>query len=81
MFTGISGIVENGAIGTVGTNYFELGKINAKQAFQILKNSKQARDIPIAIAEKGDIYLNLKVAKSLGISIPEEIVKRAFKTY
>lgn len=32
VFTGISGIVERGAIATVGTNYFELGKVNARQA-------------------------------------------------
>jgi putative tryptophan/tyrosine transport system substrate-binding protein len=81
VFTGISGIVENGAIATVGTNYFELGKVNAKQAFQIIKNNKLAKEIPVAIAEKGDIYINLKVAKQLGIPIPEEIIKTAFKIY
>lgn len=81
VFTGISGIVESGAIATVGTNYFELGKVNAEQAYEILKNNMQAKDIPVAIAEKGDIYINLKVAKQLGISVPEDIIKKAFKIY
>jgi putative tryptophan/tyrosine transport system substrate-binding protein len=81
VFTGISGIVENGAIATVGTNYFELGKVNAQQAFEIIQNKKQARDISVAIAEKGDIYINLKVANQLGISVPNEMINKAFKIY
>jgi putative ABC transport system substrate-binding protein len=81
VFTGISGIVENGALGTVGTNYYELGKVNAKQAVEILLHGKEAKDLPVSIAEKGDIYLNLKAAKSLGILIPEDILKTAFKLY
>lgn len=78
VFTGISGIVEQGALATVGTNYTELGKVNAKQAAQILRG-QQAKDVPVSIADKGDIYINLKAAKSLGISVPDEIVKKAFK--
>jgi putative ABC transport system substrate-binding protein len=80
VFTGISGIVEHGALGTVGTNYYELGKVNAAQAVQILRG-KQARNIPVAIANKGDIYLNLATAGNLGISIPQEIIDKAVKTY
>jgi putative ABC transport system substrate-binding protein len=78
VFTGISGIVEQGALATVGTNYTELGKVNARQAAETLRG-KQARDIPVSIADKGDIYINLKAAKSLGVSVPDEIVKQAFK--
>ncbi|MCG3146258.1 MAG: hypothetical protein HONDAALG_04145 [Gammaproteobacteria bacterium] len=78
VFTGISGIVELGALATVGTNYTELGKVNARQAAEILRG-KQARDVPVSIADKGDIYINLKAARSLGISVPDEIVKKSFK--
>ena len=80
VFTGISGIVENGALATVGTNYYELGKVNAKQAVEIL-HGKQAREIPVAIAERGDIYINLKAANSLGVSVPQDIVQKALKVY
>ncbi|MBS1624062.1 MAG: ABC transporter substrate-binding protein [Bacteroidetes bacterium] len=81
VFTGISGIVESGAIATVGTNYYELGKINAKQALQIIFKDKLAKDIPVAVADKGDIYLNLKTAKALGISIPQDVADKAIKKY
>jgi len=81
VFTGIPGIVEKGALATVGTNYYELGKVNAKQAVQILNQGKKASDIPVSIADQGDIYVNLKTAKSLGITVPADVLKKAVKVY
>ena len=80
VFTGIPGIVENGALGTVGTNYYELGRVNAWQVAQVL-SGKSASEVPVRIADKGDLYLNLSVAKTLGITVPEDLKKRAVKVY
>lgn len=76
VFTGISGIVEKGALGTVGTNYYQLGLVNAEQIALILKGTPASK-VPVRIAEKGDLYLNLKVAKEFGISIPNELINNA----
>jgi putative ABC transport system substrate-binding protein len=80
VFTGIPGIVENGAIGTVGTNYYELGKVNAAQAAKIL-SGVPARQIPVQIADKGDLYLNMASAKKLGLTVPDQLQKKAVKIY
>jgi len=80
VFTGIPGIVENGALGTVGTNYYELGKVNAIQIIEII-GGKAASEIPVRIADKGDLYLNLIVAKDLGIAVSSDFKKKAFKVY
>lgn len=80
VFTGIPGIVQNGALGTVGTNYYELGKVNAWQIAHILKG-QSASEIPVRIADKGDLYLNLLAASELGISVPEDLKKKAVKVY
>jgi putative ABC transport system substrate-binding protein len=80
VFTGISGIVENGAVGTVGTNYYELGKVNAAQAAKIL-SGVPARQIPVQIADKGDLYLNMASIKKLGLTVPEQLQKKAVKIY
>lgn len=80
VFTGISGIVENGALGTVGTNYYQVGKVNARQVIEIL-SGRPAAKVPVGVANKGDIYLNLVSARELGIRIPEEIRRRAFRIY
>jgi putative tryptophan/tyrosine transport system substrate-binding protein len=81
VFTGIPGIVENGALATVGTNYYQLGKVNAKQAVQILKENKKASGISVSIADQGDVYINLKTAKSLNITVPADVLKKAVKVY
>ena len=81
VFTGISGIVESGAIATVGTNYYELGKVNARQAIEILFKNKKASEIPVSIADKGDIYLNSKACKANKIEISESLAEQAFKIY
>jgi len=80
VFTGIPGIVESGALGTVGTNYYDLGKVNARQVTEIIEGKKSAH-IPVAIADKGDIYLNLKVADDLNLNVPQSMVKNSFKIY
>ena len=80
VFTGIPGIVQNGALGTVGTNYIELGKVNARQALQILKGTS-ARNIPVATADTGDLYLNETSARQLGIVIPSSLRSRALEIY
>jgi putative ABC transport system substrate-binding protein len=80
VFTGIPGIVENGAVATVGTNYYELGKVNAVQAAKVLSGTPP-RQIPVQIADKGDLYLNMISIKKLGLTVPEQLRKTAFKVY
>lgn len=80
VFSGIPGIVANGALGTVGTNYYDLGKANARQAAEILAG-RSARDIPVIIADTGDIHLNLRAAQALGIAVPQDLVDSALVVY
>jgi putative ABC transport system substrate-binding protein len=80
VFTGIPGIVENGALATVGTNYYELGKVNGELAARILRGEK-AGAIPVSVARRGDVHINLSAARALGIEIPSEVRDGAFKVY
>ncbi len=80
VFTGIPGIVEQGALGTVGTNYYELGKVNAKQIAEILKG-KKASKVAVQIADTGDLYLNLKTAAALNIAVTDDLKRQAVKLY
>ncbi|NPA44237.1 MAG: ABC transporter substrate-binding protein [Chlorobi bacterium] len=81
VFTGIPGIVKQGAIATVGTNYYELGKVNAQQVKQIISQNKKCSEIPVSIADKGDIYLNIKALDNLNIKYSDELLKKAFKVF
>jgi putative ABC transport system substrate-binding protein len=80
VFTGIPGIVENGALATVGTNYYELGRVNGEMAARIVRGTK-ASEVRVSVARRGDIYLNKAAAQRLGITIPNELLQRAFKVY
>ncbi len=70
--------VDKGAILGVGGNPHELGIAVGEQAIQILKGAK-AGEIPVAIAKKLDIYINLKSARSAGVEISEDLRKEAAK--
>lgn len=56
----------------------EQGEWAAKTALEIL-DGKSPAEIPIAKNEKGDLYLNMKIAQSLGITFDLKIVKMAKK--
>ncbi|HXX56719.1 MAG TPA: ABC transporter substrate-binding protein [Thermodesulfovibrionales bacterium] len=81
VFTGICEIVEKGALAAVGVDYSELGNANAQQAGEIILKGKQARELPVVSADKGNICINLGAAKNLGIPVPSEIIEKAFKIY
>ncbi len=65
----LCGIVESGE---------EHGFEAAQMALAILKG-KKAGDIPIKLAKKGTVMLNVKTADALGVGIPDEIVKTTDK--
>jgi putative ABC transport system substrate-binding protein len=72
--------VERGGLATVGTDYYNLGKIAGEQAVRIFRGTKPS-DIPIAYAKEFDVYLNQKTADEIGIKFPEDLLKKAKKIF
>jgi putative ABC transport system substrate-binding protein len=72
--------VERGGLATIGTSYYDLGKIAGEQALRIFKGTKPS-EIPIAYAKDFDIYLNQKAADEIGIKFPEDLLKKAKKIF
>ncbi|MEJ2154920.1 MAG: ABC transporter substrate binding protein [Desulfobacteraceae bacterium] len=54
----------------------EQGEWSAKTTLDIL-NGKSPEDIPIVTNKKGKIFLNMPIAKKLGIKLPIELIERA----
>jgi len=73
-----TGLVERGALATIGTDYFSVGKMSAETAARILKGERPG-DIPVRFAQGQDLWVNLKSAKRMGVTVPEAVVKRAKK--
>jgi putative ABC transport system substrate-binding protein len=72
VFTGDSGIVRGGAAAAVGINYFEVGRINGRQAARILGGAR-ASTLEPAVAKESYLYLNTAVLTNLGIVVRPEL--------
>ncbi len=70
---GEEGMVNAGGLATYGINYYELGKQTAKMAVEILREGKNPAEMPIQYLENCDLKLNEETAKTLGITIPENL--------
>lgn len=70
---GEEGMVLAGGFATYGVNYYELGKQTAKMAVEILRDGKNPADMPIQYLQKCDLKINEETAKTLGITIPENL--------
>jgi putative ABC transport system substrate-binding protein len=67
---------EIGGVASYGTDLLDLYRRAAGYAAAILGGAN-ASELPIQRPEKGDLVVNLRVARRLGISIPEAVMQRA----
>jgi len=73
--------VDRGALASYGIDYFSLGKKSAEIAIKVIEGAKPS-DIPIqTITDPNELQfvVNLDTAKTIGISVSEEIIKAADK--
>ena len=70
--------VKDGALCSIAESGEEHGLEAAEIAVKILRG-KKAGDFPIRTAKKGNMMINLKTARKLGVVIPASIVQSAQK--
>ena len=68
--------VERGALASYGPDYSETGRQAARLVDKILKGTKPA-EIPVEVNPNLALAINLKVAKTLGLTIAPEMLFRA----
>ncbi len=67
-----------GALAGYGPSYYEMGRQAARLADKILKGAR-TQDLPVEVANKFDLVINLRTARTLGLDLPREILKKADK--
>jgi putative tryptophan/tyrosine transport system substrate-binding protein len=72
--------IEIGGIGTVGHNYYDIGIVSGNMAARVLRG-EQAGSIPVSTSLKEDLFFNLRSAKAMGVTIPQELLNKAVKVY
>jgi putative ABC transport system substrate-binding protein len=73
--------VRIGCLAAEGINYLELGRTTGEMAADVLLGNAKAEDLKFQTIEESNLYLNEKVAKELGITIPEALLSRAVETF
>ncbi len=66
-------MISKGAIGTYGIDYYELGKLTARQTVKILKGEEKPENIPIEYLKGTKLTLNNEIIEKLKIKIPDDL--------
>ncbi|EGU46747.1 ABC transporter substrate-binding protein [Vibrio ichthyoenteri ATCC 700023] len=73
---GATSYVEKGAIAALGFDYYQVGVQTAAYVADILEG-KAPGTLDVKVAKGSDLVVNAKVAKALGIEIPQSVLDRA----
>lgn len=76
VIAGESNSVEEGALATVGIDYYKLGEQTGEMAVRILKGEKP-QDMAVESQKDKNIVINLKAAERMGVTVPEELKAQA----
>lgn len=70
--------VEKGAVAALGPNQFDVGKLSGRIAIRAI-DGEDLGTIPVEFPTKTELYINLKAAKKIGLTIPDSVLKKAVK--
>lgn len=71
--------VARGAIAAVAVDYYKMGLQTGDMACKILMEGVKPGDMPVEFLNDLNLHVNKKAAASMGVTLPENTVKRAAK--
>lgn len=76
VFAAETSYVDEGAVAAIGFDYFQIGYQTADYVVKILKGEKPA-NLPARVAVGTDVVINPAAAKTLGVTLPADLVDNA----
>ena len=76
VIVGESASVERGGLATYSVDYPELGRSTADLVDKVLKGTRPG-SLPVVTFKGRQLFLNIEAAEKMGVSIPENMLKRA----
>jgi putative ABC transport system substrate-binding protein len=73
-----SGLAAQGALGSCGVSYNEIGRLSAKYVQRVLAGTSP-RNLPVESLSRLELALKLKTARELGVTIRPSVLFRADK--
>ena len=70
--------VKEGALATLGIDYYKLGQQTGQMAVKVL-NGTDPGELPIQRIEDADLIINQKAAKAMNVEIPQKLMDEAKK--
>jgi putative ABC transport system substrate-binding protein len=78
LFTGEAESVAKGALASLATDYYELGKLTGKMLVDVLLQKAKPESTPVQVLTNHTLVVNMKNALAMGVSsVPETVKKRA----
>ncbi len=72
--------VGRGAVAAMGFDYYKHGVQTGEMARRIL-NGEKPGDMPVETQKNLQLYINLKYAKKMGVTVPADVIASADKVY
>lgn len=70
-------MMNNGALATVSVDYYELGRLTADMAIEILEDDADPATMAIRYQENPTLHVNKEFAEAIGLEIPQDILDEA----
>ena len=72
-----SALVRAGSLASISVDYYELGRMTGAMGADILEGKKTPGEIPVGFQTAQKPFINLKVAQSIGLELPQALLERS----
>ncbi|NGL83260.1 tryptophan ABC transporter substrate-binding protein [Streptococcus equi] len=74
VYSSVDTMVEQGSLASISQSQYQLGVETARQVLQLMAG-KEVSEVPVKVVDNGKPFLNVKVARDLGLVLSKDLLK------